>query len=213
MNKRIGQIRNFYRDQSSDNCLKLLTGSGKKQIVLIRHARPNVTPPPQVNFEEAENYLNAYRKAGIIPFDDHPVCTENLPPMHIYCSSLERARQTARHIFPEPRFTIIEDYRFRELDRENIRLPFRVSHKMHTRLSRLAWLTGLQKADENYRTAMQRIKDSADHLDQLSGQQNLIILVAHGFQNFFLARKLGNLGWVKVFDSGNEHLSVKILAK
>ncbi len=168
--------------------------------------------PRQVNFKEAEEYLTNYRNSGIIPFEDPPVCTENLSPMHIYCSTLERARHTARHLFPDPKFNIVEDARLRELDRENIRLPFRVSHKLHSSLSRIAWLLGVQKAEENFKTAMQRVKEGAAHFNQLSENEELIIVVAHGLHNYFLARKLRQRGWRMVLDNGNAHLSVKILA-
>lgn len=213
MKKSFQEIRNYYKDQPSGSCIKLLTDIGNEQIVLIRHARPDVDRPRRVDFNEAEKYLTDYRKSGIIPFEEYPVCTENLPAMRIYCSTLERARQTARHLFPSPKFDIVEDARLRELDRENIRIPFRVSHKMHTTLSRISWLLGIKKAEENLKAAMQRIKDGADNLNQLSENENLIIVVAHGFQNYFLARKLRQLGWKMVFDNGNAHLSVKILAK
>ncbi len=206
-------IRNYYRDQPRGSCLKLLTDTEVRQIVLIRHARPDVERPLRVDFKEAEEYLNAYRQSGIIVFDDPPVCTENLPLMPVYCSTLERARQTAHHIFQEPKFTLIEDAGLRELDRENMRLPFRMSHSWHTRISRIAWLLGIQQAEESFREAMQRVNKGAKKFDRLSETQELIIIVAHGFQNYFLVRKLRKLGWDRVFDNGNEHLSVKILVK
>lgn len=210
---RLRHLRAYYNQQPQEHCLTLHTTSKHRQIVLIRHARPDVERPKHVDFEEAERYLNAYRESGIIAFDDPPVCTDNLPAMKIYCSTLERARQTARHLFSGPEFTIIEQAGLRELDRENIRLPFRVSHRLHTTLSRIAWLSGILKAEENYPEAMRRVRNTAREFDALSASENLIIAVAHGFQNYFLSRRLRNLGWQRVFENGHAHLSVRILAR
>lgn len=210
---RLREIRNHYNNQSAEHCLKLLTATEHKQIVLIRHARPDIKRSERVGFDEAECYLNNYRKSGIVAFEHPPVCSDNLPAMNIYCSTLERARQTAQHMFPGPEFTIVEEEGLRELDRENIRLPFTVSHRLHTSLSRLAWLLGMQQSEETFSGAMKRINRMARKFDALSEGESLIIIVAHGFQNYFLARRLRKLGWNRVFDNGHAHLSVKILVK
>ena len=205
------KFKAYYVSQAGE-CLKIMP-TDLRQVVLIRHAQPAVERPDRVTYEEAEKYLNDYRQSGIVPFYEHPVCTDVLPAMTIYHSNLERARQTAERIFSHNKFKLVSDMRYREFDRDNLKIPFRIRHKTHTKLSRIAWIVGAKKGEESRSEAFRRVRENASHFHALSKSEPLIILVAHGFHNYFLARSLRKLGWINVYDGGNGHLGVKILAR
>ena len=209
----IKKLKKFYEDQSMHGCLKICRKTEANQIILIRHAEPKVFRKSYVTFEDAENHLNDYRNSGVDTNIISPLCIENLADLVVYHSDLNRSRETARQLFPSEDFTLIEDKRFRELDRQNIRLPFRIPYKLHTTLSRIAWLSGTMKNIELPKEAWKRLKENASYLDTLAQQQKTIIIVAHGFHNFFVGQFLKRLGYALVNNGGIKHLSINIWAR
>lgn len=166
-----------------------------------------------MTFQEAEEHLEAYRNSSVHQNFVSPICTENLTDVPIYHSDLPRSRETAAQLFPPASFTLIEDKRFRELDRQNIKLPFSTPYKFHTTLSRIAWLTGHMKKVERPKAAWKRLKKNAQYLDSLAQREKVIIIVAHGFHNLFVGKFLKGLGYSLVRPGGHKHLSVNIWAK
>ncbi|MUP44437.1 hypothetical protein E0K83_01590 [Gramella sp. BOM4] len=210
---KIAELKKFYKNQSKNACLKIWRTSNANQIILIRHAKPKISPGSFVTFEEAERQLENYRSSSVYPDFVSPVCSENITDVSVYHSDLNRARETAKRLFLPEIFTLIEDKRFRELDRQNIRLPFKTPYKFHTILSRIAWLTGTMKKVEIPKDAWKRLKENAIYLDSLAQEERTLIVVANGFHNFFVGKFLKRLGYTKVYHGGHKHLSVNIWAR
>src|SRR6056297_3203993 len=160
-------LKKYYKGQAERDCLRLYRSQEFLQIVLVRHARPIISKKAHVNFEEAEELLEAYRNSSVHEIPAAPVCTENIADVKIYHSDLNRSRETAKAIFPSKVFTHVEEQRFRELDRQNINLPFKIPYSLHTTLSRLAWLTGTMKEVEKPPGARKRLKSNAEYLHSL----------------------------------------------
>ena len=212
--KGIKALKTFYKDQSKQDCLKICRTTTTTQIILIRHARPKTSPRSSfVTFEDAERQLNDYRNSSVYTDFTSPICTEDLTDVPIYHSDLQRSKETAMQLFPPELFRLVEDERFRELDRQNIKLPFKTPYKLHTTLSRIAWLTGKMKHIELPKEAWKRLKGNASYLDSLAQKEKILIVVAHGFHNFFVGRFLKKLGYRLVKNGGHKHLSVNIWAK
>ncbi len=211
--EKIKELKKYYKDQANQACLKICRREDAFQIILIRHAKPKISPESFVTFEEAEKHLTDYRSSDIYSDFISPICTENLTDVLVYHSNLRRSRETAAKLFPPQHFTLKEDMRFRELDRQNIKLPFKTPYKLHTILSRIAWLTGRMKDVEIPKEAWKRLKGNAKYLDSLGREEKMLILVAHGFHNIFVGRFLKSLGYSLVNNGGNKHLSINIWAK
>lgn len=209
----IKKLKKFYKDQANNTCLKICRTKEVLQIILIRHAKPKISKKSFISFEEAESHLNDYRNSTVHTDFESPVCTEDLTGVKVYHSDLRRSRETARRLFPSEKFTLIEDERFRELDRENIRTPFKTPYKLHTGLSRIAWLTGRMRNAELPREAWKRLRNNAAYLDVQVKKEKTLIIVAHGFHNLFAGIFLKSLGYSLVKNGGHKHLSVNIWAK
>ncbi len=206
-------LKKYYKEQSANTCLTIYRSPDFLQIVLVRHAKPITSKKGHVNFAEAEELLEEYRNSSVHNIPEAPVCTDNITDVEIYHSDLNRARETAKAIFPSEVFTHVEEPRFRELDRQNINLPIRIPYSLHTTLSRLAWLTGTMKGVEKPFEAHKRLRNNAGYLDHLVQKQKVLIVVGHGFHNYFVGRFLRRLGYTRVNPGGNKHLSVNIWAK
>ncbi|WP_455168615.1 histidine phosphatase family protein [Aegicerativicinus sediminis] len=211
--KGIKELKTFYKNQSDQDCLKICTTTATTQIILIRHARPIISPESFVTFEDAERHLTEYRNSSVYADFRSPICTEELTDVPIYHSDLQRSKETAMKLFPPELFKLEEDARFRELDRQNLKLPFKTPYKIHTTLSRIAWLTGKMKHIELPKEAWKRLKGNANYLDSLGQKEKVLIIVAHGFHNFFVGRFLKRLGYRLVNNGGHKHLSVNIWAR
>lgn len=209
----IKKLKKFYKNQSGKAGLKICRTNEVMQIILIRHAKPKISRKSFVSFEEAERHLEDYRNSSVHTDFVSPISTEDLTDVRVYHSDLRRSMETAMQIFPPEEFTLVGDERFKELDRENIKLPFKTSYKLHTGLSRVAWLTGRMRNVELPKEALKRIRDNAAFLDLQVQKDNTLIIVAHGFHNLFLGIFLKSLGYSLVKNGGHKHLSVNIWAK
>ncbi|HSI91124.1 MAG TPA: hypothetical protein VK927_08405, partial [Adhaeribacter sp.] len=67
-----------------------------KRIYLVRHYEPDVERRGFFNYAEATTFISAYDAANLVntPFTYPAVLPRNMKK--VYCSTLPRARQTAR---------------------------------------------------------------------------------------------------------------------
>ncbi len=192
----------------------LLPGKRLKQIMLLRHARPLVDKSGYYNFYEASNYLEAYDHAGVADTNARPVCTSPAEVPQIYCSPLNRSRQTARMVFG-PNYRIVMHPIFREFERKIVPVPvFTKKLKFWLISSRVLWIMGQNDFGiESFKEAKLRTQKAAQILIEHAERDQKVILVAHGFLNRFLAKELQNRGWQWVRNGGNDYLSVQVLVK
>jgi hypothetical protein len=86
--------------------------------------------------------------------------------------------------------------------------------KFWTTASRALWMMGLNdKNIESFRRAKKRAIKNTKNLTLKAERDGMIILVAHGLHNKYLKKYLRKSGWTVVQNTGNDYLSVKILAK
>lgn len=207
-------LRHHYRHE--DSSIRLSSGAGGQvsQIILIRHAEPDLEKKGCRNREEAIRYFRDYDSAGVVPFDRGPLDESSITTGRIYHSSLPRAGETARKAFERGSYEFRESDNFREFERKpmwfcNIRIPT----KCWTTGSRLWWFVGLNdKGIESFREAKGRARGNAFWMTTAARKENQLILVAHGLHNKYVKKYLRKLGWKKVYSNGNGYLSVKIMA-
>ena len=86
------------------------------RIFLIRHGQPIVSREGLFGLSEARKYISDYDAAAVEAFDRSVAGISFEPLPKIYCSTLERARDTAKKLFGNEA-KITEDALFREFER------------------------------------------------------------------------------------------------
>ena len=170
------------------------------KIVLLRHGCP------EFNLEtlKTRKYRPIELHEVVRRYRDSPLDTSHLPPAEcreivqqcnaVVCSNLPRSLESARLLgFDEIH---LSDGLFRESDLPyaNWRRP-RLSLYRWFILFRLLWLAGYANNGESIRLAKQRARLASQRLTDLAGEHGSVLLVGHGFINYFIARELRAGGW------------------
>ncbi|WP_207432277.1 histidine phosphatase family protein [Sabulibacter ruber] len=183
-------------------------------IYLIRHARPVLNRKGLFSKEQATQYLKDYNLAEVEQIIER---SEHLPLEFIskvYCSTLPRAKATARMLFG-PDVHMIEDATFVEFENRIWGLPLgKFPLIWWQATSRVLWMLGLNQKDiESFKQARKRASQAADKLALEAETSGIAVLVAHGFLNEFIKRSLRKKGWKVVLDGGRGFVSVTQLSK
>lgn len=211
----VKSLKAHYQSIDTMACLELWAGMAAniEQVVLIRHGEPDLNKKGWRNRTEARQYMHDYDSVGVIEFAIPPICTGSLTLDTIYHSSIPRASATAFLAFGA--FPLASSDRYREFERKtmrffNIKMPL----KFWTTGSRLLWFMGMNKKNcETFRQAKRRAETNATFLARNTTKQEYTILVAHGLHNKYVKKYLRKMGWKKVVDTGNDYLSVKVMAR
>ncbi len=185
-----------------------------RHIFLIRHQRPDLSKSGFFNQHQASQFLKNYDTSAIEQLVSKPT---GLPYEHVtkvFCCSLPRAKQTAQAIFGL-KVTLIEDPVFNEFQRQIFPVPrIKFPIKFWLYGARVLWLLGLNnKGLETFGPARKRAQEAAQKLVQQAQTDGKVVLVAHGFLNFFVRRSLRSMGWRVVRHDGGGFLGVTELVK
>lgn len=164
------------------------------KITLLRHGRPAVELKGRIRAHALQQLATAYDGAGISDQpSDHTI---ELAEHHniVVCSDLPRALHSAQALG----LTNMHhgDALFREtaiphFDRGSLKLPVGV----WIVLLRMLWLMGFSKNGESFSGAKGRAREAADELIRLAKEHESVLLVGHGFINYFIARELLARHW------------------
>lgn len=212
----LSSVKEYYKTQGAGSCMIPFqdTTGNISQIILIRHGEPDINRKGWRNRKEAIRFMEMYDRVNVLPFNLMPVCPDKVSGGKIYHSNIPRAVNTAERIFAD-RSDMISDARFREFERKvmpffNIKMPL----KVWMIGSRALWFLGANDTGiETYREARKRTKDNAAFLAEQAAQSHLVILVAHGVHNRYVAKYLKRAGWEMVKKGGNGYTSASVLAK
>ena len=210
------ELREFYYSQDYFECREIFKPDDDsiQQVVLIRHAEPDVVHDGWRNRHEAIEYIHEYDSASVKPFEVKPVCADQMKVENVYHSNMVRSRETAHLTFGDD-VNYIEKPLFREVERQilpfaNINMP----GGFWSAASRILWFFGANDDQiETAREAEERVKRATAFLENHAVEEGTVVLVAHGFLNEFLIRQFEKEGWHEVYDGGNEFLSVRIVAR
>lgn len=210
------ELKQFYKNQDSEKPLSVYSDSQSEiqQIILIRHGEPDLNKKGWRNREEAIQFMIEYDSAIVLPFNNGPLKVDSLQIDTILHSTLPRAKNTAERAFSKTKILIGDD-RFIEFERKAMKWPnINMPTKFWTTGSRILWLMGLNdKNIESFHQAKKRAKSNAKFLAEKAGQEGMVILVAHGLHNKYVKKFLRKSDWKKVYNSGNDYLSVKVMAR
>ncbi len=211
------ELKQFYKNQDKGKPLELYSDSLSEiqQIILIRHGEPDLNKKGWRNRDEAMNFMQAYDSAIVIPFTTGPINVTELPLDTIFHSSLPRAKNTAQRAFGDIKNFSWKTSDFVEFERKAMKWPnMKMPTKFWTSGSRVLWMMGLNdKNIESFRQAKKRAKSNAEILEKHANQRGMVILVAHGLHNKYIKKYLRKSDWKMVYNSGNDYLSVKVMAR
>lgn len=209
----IRRLRHFYRDLHPVRLLRPSDGLGQpRQIITIRHARPDLERLSRYTATQAQQYTADYDRAPIEAFADNTfvLAAGELP--RVYASTLPRAYLTAEALFGRE-MAIERSDLFIELEREvpifpdRLKLPLRYWQV----LNRAQYFGGRRyERIESFARARVRIRKAATVLEAVARHEGAALVVAHGLFNFFLGIALQRRGWKRVRKSGRSHLGVAI---
>ena len=210
------ELKQFYKNQNSEEPITLFKNSKSEiqQIALIRHGEPDLNKKGWRNRDEAIQFMQNYDSAIVIPFLKKPINSESILIDSIYHSTFPRAENTAMRAFGDSKNLVGNDD-FVEFERKAMKWPnMKMPIKFWTAGSRILWMMGLNdKNIESFRQAKKRAKSNAEILEKHANQKRMVILVAHGLHNKYLKKYLRKSDWKMVYNSGNDYLSVKVMAR
>jgi broad specificity phosphatase PhoE len=165
-----------------------------KQITLIRHGKPVFELSGSVRARDLRKHVIRYNASGIS--DTPPPYTIELAKEHhiVVCSDLIRSVESAQALgFDEIHASepLFGEAAIPHFSRGSVKLPVNTWIILLRTLS----LMGFSKNGESFRNTKKRAMLAADKLVQLADQYGRVLLVGHGFINYFIARELLASGW------------------
>lgn len=173
---------------------------GRCRIVLIRHGQPDIALTPRTDAKAFAHYIEDYEAAGLAAESlPPPALTASLSEVRgalasVFCSDRPRAMESAARLLPAAeRFA---DPLFAEAPLASPPLPLlRLKVTQWAVLSRGLWYLGYHPQIEGPRRAGARAAAAAAKLIAHAEQTGAAVLVAHGYFNFMIGRRLARLGY------------------
>jgi len=164
------------------------------EIVLIRHGKPTGAVYPRMNAKGFAKWVRNYNQSGIVigtqpknnmarDFNEH----------YVVSSDLKRAIDSAHICFnnkPSQTYRV-----FREMEIPRYKLPFTLKASTWLYLNRVLWTLGLKGSFESYSAAKKRAEVASQQLIELANKHDKVVVVSHGYINFFIRRYLSKNGW------------------
>ncbi len=171
-------------------------GSSLVRIVLIRHGKPDLPELGKLRAKEIPRWIDTYNAAGVNAA--HPPSRAAVAMAHscntVVCSDLPRSVESAQALGVREVTHIESVFRETGLPFSNSPSP-RLSPRIWASWFRVLWLLGYSSNGESIGEARLRASDGASRLKELAVRDGSVLLVGHGFLNWFIARELLANGW------------------
>lgn len=112
---------------------------------------------------------------------------------YIVSSDLKRAVESTQICFkklPAQKLNI-----FRKLEIPRYKLPFYLKTSTWLILNRVLWTLGFKGSFESHTSAKRRALIATEQLILLANKHDKVVLVGHGYMNFYIRRSLSKKGW------------------
>ena len=168
------------------------------RIILVRHGQPHIALRLKAGHAGFADYIGAYEDSGLAP--------SNLPPAelkdlvreldHVFTSASPRSQESAAALVPGAALTA--DVLFAEAPLAAPRIPLlRMTAPKWAVVSRILWHLGFSPRIENAWQAGRRAGQAADILVARAKAAGTAVLVAHGYFNWMIGRRLKARGFVR----------------
>lgn len=168
------------------------------RIILIRHGKPHIALGPKASHAGFADYIGTYEEAGLAPSDLPPQELRDLVREldHVFTSDRPRSRQSAAAMAPHAVLTA--DPLFAEAPLASPRIPLlRMGVPKWAVVSRILWHMGFAPGIENAALAALRAEKATDILVARAQEAGTAVLVAHGYFNWMIGRRLKRRGFVR----------------
>lgn len=170
----------------------------RARIILIRHGQPHIALSPTTDRRGFVGYIDDYEEAGLDP--------SSLPPQElhdlmkelrtVFTSGKPRSHQSAERLAPHAE--LVADPLFVEAPLAAPPIPL-VSMRVPkwAVVSRILWHVGFHPGIENSFAARRRAQQAAETLATRARIDGTAALVAHGYFNWMIGRRLLRLGFTR----------------
>jgi broad specificity phosphatase PhoE len=174
------------------------------EITLIRHGKPTFELKGRVRSREISEVLSNYNLSGIA--DEPPVMARRkaLECMVTVCSDFNRSIESAKALGIKN--VHLSDPIFREIATPHFNKgSFAMPVSAWVVLLRCLSIVGFRRNGESLSMARQRAKIAASLLIDTAKNYKSVLLVGHGFINYFIAKELLSRGWTGPLKPGSSY--------
>lgn len=170
----------------------------RARIILIRHGQPHIALSPPTDRRGFAGYIDDYEEAGLDP--------SSLPPQElhdllqelktVFTSGKPRSHQSAQRLAPHAQ--LVADPLFVEAPLAAPPIPLLAMRvPKWAVVSRILWHVGFHPKIENAWAAGRRAQQAADMLATRARVDGTAALVAHGYFNWMIGRRLLRQGFTR----------------
>lgn len=161
------------------------------RVILVRHGQPHIALSPRTSHGGFSTYIDDYEAAGLDPVSLPPEELRDLARelTHVFTSGRPRSHQSAARLAPHAALTA--DPLFAEAPLASPRIPLlRMTVPAWAVVSRILWHVGFSPRIEGWWSAWRRAGRAADILTERARADGAAVLVAHGYFNWIIGRRL-----------------------
>ena len=164
------------------------------RITLIRHGKPLFELKGKARAKEIKDIISKYDMAGIVG-EPSEKTKEKVQQYNVaVCSDLFRSIDSAKKLGVNEIY--LKDSIFREVDLPHFNNgSLKMSINSWIALYRFMCLFGFSKNGESLSIAKKRAKIAAIKLIEIANNYESVLLVGHGFTNYFIAKELLARKW------------------
>lgn len=164
------------------------------EIILIRHGRPEFELKGKARAREVQNIIQSYDQSGITGTPPDEAAKLALSCGAVICSDLRRSLHSAETLGVKDIYKI--DSVFREVAIPHFRSGgVTLSVSAWGAALRIMSVFGFSKNGESLSMARKRAKEASSYLISVAHAHKRIMLVGHGFINYFIAKELLSQNW------------------
>ncbi|QGQ45749.1 histidine phosphatase family protein [Metabacillus sediminilitoris] len=178
------------------------------EISLIRHGKSLWTVNNPITCKEFKDWIENYDCNGVYEENSYP--PETIKTISnakvVITSDLKRSIDSARYL--NPNIKTISDPLFREIE-----FPIPPTKLWGVKLNpntwavflRCLWFSGYSSGCESLNDAKNRAKKASKRLVVNAKENDVAVLVGHGFFNMMIAKELQKLGWIGYRKISSKH--------
>ncbi|MFC3609260.1 fructose-2,6-bisphosphatase [Stutzerimonas tarimensis] len=169
--------------------------STPRQIILVRHGRPQHSNPGWCTPAEMKGWIENYNRAEVARSELPPDLIEQARHCGtVVSSSVSRCVQSRQYLVSERPCESDELFAEAHLPYLDWAWP-RAPSLLWRFLFRLAWFAGFARHTEAVAASDRRARVAADRLIELAERHGSVMLIGHGVMNILIARHLRGRGW------------------
>ena len=181
-------------------------------IVLARHGEPALSRKVRLSAEQYREFWASYEVLGILPGQTPPAKLAAFVEKAgtLVTSTRLRSIESAERLAPGRDFTRHEVLIEAPLPPPRWPAWVKLSPRIWGFLARFWWwFFNHHEGQETRKAAERRADEAAAMLVEMAGQGEDVVVLAHGFFNYMIARSLRRRGWRQTLSEGYKYWSTR----